>query len=526
MKSKFMILSLCIMSPFGMKAQVMEWVIKPTYKDIVPMGGELYKVKDSNGKWGVYNAVTGEQTIEAKYDSITPLVENRALILGADGQDLYGIINDKGIPVQTLVPSTGKPEYIIHREFPYYSEGLLAVGQIQRNGVAKFGYVGKQGEQIIPCKSFYASPFDHGLAMIWNGGKSYQIIDNGGNSQIQSNEDIKFISNPLSGVFVYATGNGNKVRKAKLEGHKIKVISELNKGGHIVETSDATTRHSISCRGGDTFRFDRAFHYIENGAEPSYTINIQENSSRLTKARVGRQYGLNYDSRQILKEQFKNICIYNDEYALVTLQNGAKGLLQYNPSGKISVSGPDSAIEFAHNTNQMIPVTVSCSGMYNNPVVELTYNGTTERCNGNGQVQFPFYEGHDKSYNSTTKPITVEMKVDDLNYGSRTFEVKSSHSIGYKLGNVTIPAYSNMNGSATTTVTIYAVNGTPSSTAKATVNGITKSFNGQGSLTFTIPVSVPQGGSKSVSINIRVTEDECPTWTAHKTGTVQHLSRK
>ena len=510
----------------ALKSQVMEWVIKPIYKDIVPMGEALYKVKDNNGKWGVYNAVTGEQTVEAKYDSITPIVENRALILGSDGQDLYGIINDKGTPIQSLIPPTMKPEYIIHREYPYYSEGLLAVGQIQRNGVVKFGYVGKQGEQIIPCRSFYASPFDNGLAMVWNGGKSYQIIDNGGNSQIQSNEDIKFISNPLSGVFIYATGNGNKVRKARLEGHKIKVISELNKGGHIVETADATTRHSISCRGGDTFRFDKAFHYIEYGTEPNYAISIQEKSSTLTKERVGRQFVINYNSKQILTEQFNNVYIYNDEFAIVTLQNGVKGLLQLNPSGKISVSGPDSEIAFAHNSSQMIPVAISCSGMYNKPVVELTCNGITETCKGNGQVMFPFYEGHDKTDNTTTKRISVDMKVDGLNYGSKTFDVKSSHIVGYKLGNVNIPAYSNMNGSAMVTVTVCAVNGTPSASAKAIVNEMTKSFNGHSSLTFTILVSVPQGGSKTVNMKIRVTEDGCPTWTASKSGTVQHLSRK
>lgn len=60
MKSKLLIFCLCVMSSLGIKAQVMEWVIKPTYKDIVPMGGDLYKVKGSNGKWGVYNAAKGE----------------------------------------------------------------------------------------------------------------------------------------------------------------------------------------------------------------------------------------------------------------------------------------------------------------------------------------------------------------------------------------------------------------------------------------------------------------------------------
>lgn len=527
MKNKFFVLFISIVSSLTLNAQVLEWAIKPSFKDIVPMGGDLYKVKNSNGKWGVFNVSTGEQTIKAEYDSITPLVGKRALILGADGQDLYGIISEKGTPVQPLVPSSGKPEYIIHREYPYYSEGLLAIGQIQHNGVVKFGYVGEQGEQIIPCRSYYASPFNQGLAMIWNGGKSYQIIDTSGNSQIQSNEDIKFISNPISGVFVYATGNGNKVRKARLDGHKISVISELNKGGHIVETAEATTRHSISCRGGETFRFDKAFHYIENGNEPSYSVNILEESSKLTKVKVGRQYGLNYESSQLLREQFRNALIYSDEYALVTLNDGSKGLLQYNPTGKILFSSQSSAIEFSHNTPQLVPVFIKCESLYNtSPVIELTCDGTTERCSGSGQVHFPFYEGHNKASITTSRQMDVDVVVDKMIYGTMSFEIESFHTQGYKLGNVNIPAYSNMNGNATVNVTIYAVNGTPSPTAEANVNGSKKLFNGESSLSFSIPVSVPQGETKSVSLNISVTEDGCPTWTTSRSGTIQHLSRK
>ena len=527
MKSKLLIFCLCVLSSLGMKAQVMEWVIKPTYKDIVPMGGDLYKVKGSNGKWGVYNAAKGELTIVAEYDSITPLVDNRALILDKTGLKLYGIVSENGSEVTPLKQASQDPDFVVMPDYPYYSEGLLVVGQIPsgRGGYCLFGYVDKQGKGVIAFDNYYACPFNDGLAMVWTKKKTYRIINKQGVSQYQGNEDVRFISNPKNGEFLLVTGN--KIRKARMEGNKFKTVYDINSGGRIVDVVDATRYNKISCRGGDTFRFDKAFHYIENGNEGNYSVAISEKSDSLTKAGDGRLYGLNYNSKQLLIEQFKNVYIYNDEYALVTMLDGTKGLLQYNPSGKISVSGPGNTIEFAHNANQMVPVTVSCSGMYNNkPDVELTCNGTTERCNGNGQVQFSFYERHDKKSSSTTKQMTVDMLVDKLNYGTRTFDVISSHIDGYKLGNVSIPAYSDMDGSAIVSVTVNAINGTPSSSAKAIVNGTTKSFNGQSSLSFSFPVSVPQGGTKSISINIRVTEEGCPTWTASRSGTVQHLSRR
>lgn len=56
----------------------MEWHIKDNYVDVKYMGNNLFKVKNSNGKWGVINE-SGETTVEIQYDSITPLVEKRAL---------------------------------------------------------------------------------------------------------------------------------------------------------------------------------------------------------------------------------------------------------------------------------------------------------------------------------------------------------------------------------------------------------------------------------------------------------------
>ena len=61
-------------------SQTMEWHIKDNYVDVKYMGNNLFKVKNSKGKWGVINEY-GETTVAIQYDSITPIVENRALLL-------------------------------------------------------------------------------------------------------------------------------------------------------------------------------------------------------------------------------------------------------------------------------------------------------------------------------------------------------------------------------------------------------------------------------------------------------------
>ena len=80
-------------------AQVIEWAIKPVYQDIVPIGKDIFKVKANNSKWGVYNVSKGLLTVNAEYDSITAVVEDRALLLDKNGMFLYGIISDDGSPV-------------------------------------------------------------------------------------------------------------------------------------------------------------------------------------------------------------------------------------------------------------------------------------------------------------------------------------------------------------------------------------------------------------------------------------------
>lgn len=524
MKNHFLLYCLFLIFSLKASAQIMDWAIKPVYSDVVPMGGDLYKVKSSEGKWGIFNISERQLTVSVEYDSITALKENRALILDKTGAMLYGIVSEKGTPVAELVSSSLSPDIVVDSNYPYYSDGLLVVGA--KNGSEyMYGYVDKQGKSVIPLNNYYASPFENGLAMVLSEKRTYRLINNRGVSQYQGNENIRFISNPKDGIFLLVIGN--KVKKAKLQGNKFKTVQDINTGGRMVDVADATSYRNISCRGGDTFNFDGAFRYIEDGIQPDYRVSIQEESHKFKTSKQGRIYGVVYENEELLSPQFRSVKFYDDENVIVALSDGTRGLLQYNPLGSINVSGPSDVIEIVHYNRIQVPVELKCNGLMNTiNKFEITSEGTTINSDGSGMFEIPFYESHETFGSVSTTNIAVDIIKDKLKLGRRVFSVKSCHTEGFKIEHVNIPPYSDMNGNATVKVKVRSLSGIPSASAKVKVNDTVQSFKGQESIVVSIPYSVPKGGTKLVNINIEVFEETCPTLKTSFSGEIQHLSRK
>ena len=506
-------------------AQVMEWAIKPEYKDIVYMGGDLYKVKNGNGKWGVYNINERELTIRAAYDSITPLVEDRALILDAQGQGLLGIIDKNGNPVRQLMDT---PSMIVMQDYPYYSNGLLVVGVLGKQWY-EFGYVDKNGEAMTMHDNFtflYACPFDNGLAMIRTAKGSYHIIDKQGSHQYQGNTKIKFLSNPKNGVFVLATGNS--VSKGRFENRKFKEEVSLERN-RVVRVNDATATHTITCAGSSTYSFDNAFHLIEGNAPSKVTpvVPRTEYSARLKKEQYSWQFGLSYNRKQLLEPQFKNVKIYEDQYALVTMpEGGTKGLLRLNAVGKVDVSTTPQTITFYHNQQQTIPLKVECTNMMQSPAIEIITSGTSGTakymCQGAGTIEIPFFEPYSQSQTSTEKTIGVDIVVDKLKYGHKDIKVMSSHQEGFSVSFGGYPAYSNKDGSAQVNVVVTSNNGTPSPSARVEVNGTRYYFNGGNKVSASASFHIPIKEIKSCPIIVKVTEDGCRTIHRQTSGKIKN----
>lgn len=525
----YYILSVICMFAFEANGQIMEWVIQPSYKDIVCLGKDLYKVKGTNGKWGIYNTSDNELTVPIEYDNIGPLVEERCLILDAQGIKLYGIVDETGTPVAPLVPASQRPDFVVMKEYPYYSDGLLVIGQ-PSGQYYNYGYVDKQGNPRVPFKYLYACPFNQGQAMVYTTKGSYQIIDHQGNFPYVGNEKINFMSNPINGIFVLVTGN-NRISKVRLEHSKFNRIEDIEKG-QVVRVSDATISKSISSKGpeGRSYMFDNAFHLIE-GNSPSVVSPVKaivESNDNLKKKKIGWLYGIDYSSTQILSAQFKDVKIYDNEYAVVTMENNMVGLLRFNQSGEINIDVSSTTINFLHNQESVVPVNVFCKNTMTQPMIELSIIGDNQnrvyRCQGSGKIGIPFYESHNQIGMPTSKTLEIEITADKLKMGRKEINITSSHQIGFKISIGDFPIYSNKRDTATVNVIISSVGGAPSKDAKASINGVEYSFNGKTQLSVPVHFSIPTGQIKNCSVRVLVTEDGCPSVSSRKNGTVKSYS--
>lgn len=527
---KCFLLSLSLFALDKSNAQVMEWVIDPSYKEIIYMGNDLYKVKGSNGKWGIYSTSKGELTVPAEYENISPLVEDRILILDAQGEKLYGIVDEHGIPVEQLVSASHRPDYVVMKEYPYYSDGLLVIGR-PSGQYYNYAYANKQGKVIIAFNYLYACPFDHGQAMVYKKNGAYQIIDHDGKFQYVGNERINFMSNPKDGVFVLVTDN-NRISKARLENSKFNRLEDIEKGKIVVSVSDAIRTKSInSSPKGNNYLFDNAFHLIEGNASSviSPVKALNETNGNLKKEKINGLYSLKYNNSQILPEQFKDVKIYADEYAIVTLANTNQvGVLKINPEGKISIDSQMGIMEFYHNKEQNIPIKISCSNLSNQPAIELSIvgdgNNRIYKCQGSGQIEIPYYKAHSELEETSKESIELDLVVDRLKFGRKEINVKSQHLRGYKISIGDFPQYSNKDFNATVNVSITSVGGSPSESAEAIINGSKHYFNGNKQLSIPVHFKIPQNQAKSCSVNVSVSEKGCPTFTSNKNATIKPIN--
>ena len=519
-------LLMCLLVSMETSGQIMEWTIQPSYKDIVYLGKDLYKVKGTNGKWGIYNTSNSELTVPVEYDNIGPLVDDRCLILDGQGVGLYGIIDEQGNPVGPLISASQRPSMVVMKDYPYYSDGLLVVGQ-PSGQYYNYGYVDKQGNPRGSFQYLYACPFDHGQAMVRTKKGAYQIIDKQGAFHYQGNDRINFMSNPQNGVFVLVTDN-NRISKTRLERSKFNRIDDIEKG-RVVVVSDAISTKSIYSKGGKSYFFDNAFHYVEGDASSvvSPVKSTTESNGMLKKQKGNGLYSINYDNAEVLPAQFKNVKIYDDEYAVVTLENNSVGLLKYNPSGEISIKASSATLEFTHHQESFIPVDLTCKNLMKRPMVEITVIGDSQNrtfnCQGSGRIEIPFYEPHSQSGKTTSKTIAIEKTMDKLKLGKEEISITSSHRAGFTVSIGNFPAYSNKNGSATVNVTISSVGGEPSESAVAVVNGTKHYFNGKSQISVPVHFPIPTGQIKNCSVNVTVTEDGCPSISSSKSGSIKSI---
>lgn len=173
-------LSVCL------SAQTVRWKVVPEYSSITCISPSLL-LAEKNGLYGLLGT-DGRLVASCQYDIITPVVEDRCLLLSVNGR-IQAIFDASGNPVKQFGP---KENWYVDTDYPYYSEGLLAVCYNR----GKWTYMDKTGTPITKNPEFKgAAPFLNGFAVVRYKDNSYMHINKRG---AISKLDNQFKDNYLS----------------------------------------------------------------------------------------------------------------------------------------------------------------------------------------------------------------------------------------------------------------------------------------------------------------------------------------
>ena len=530
---KIIIALLAILYVIPSFSQTMEWHIKDNYVDVKYMGNNLFKVKNSRGKWGVINEY-GETTVAIQYDSITPLVEKRALLLDNTGQYLKGIVNEEG----HIIKSFHNGERLAN--YQYFKEGMLAYGVIAGKYYL-FGYLDINGNTLIEPKYFWAAPFNDGKAVVQYKSKNYGLINKSGGIALKDNRKIKFMSTPVDNKLLIAVGSnrGEKVTLVNLElNGKLNEFEELE-GGTIVKNS--LDFKSIICQNGHSYYFDNAMRLISSSTgktfnEPLVYNQTLSGSSNFKKMREQGGWKVLHSDKPLFHSSFREISFCDDEYAIVTSQDNTMGVLKLNKNGNVSIQNVPSQAEFYHNLPVKGNLAVSVNGLLPSSQVQIGVVGLKEN---NHEEKYYVPVGYNGVYNqpisyfiAATKfdsevslPVTVNLYIDGMLCKSDIKEWSGVHRRAFRVSDANASEFSDPDGNATITFNVQSLESEPSSSAKVIVSGAsnqTKRFNGEELLHIKVPVTIPVESEKTFSFTVTIKEDGCPSYTRTISRTIKH----
>lgn len=523
---------LCVVPSFS---QTMEWHIKDNYTDVKYLGNDLFKAKNSNGKWGVINKY-GETTVEIQYDSITPIVENRALLLDITGQYLKGIINEKG----QIIKSFHDNEILAN--FQHFKEGMLAYG-VAAGKYYLFGYLDTNGNTRIEPKYFWAAPFNNGKAVIQYKSKNYGLIDKSGGTALNDNRKFKFMSTPVNNKLLIAVSSnrGEKVTLASLAPNgKLNDIEELEERTIVKNSTDYK---SISCQNGHNYYFDNAMRLVSSSTgktfnEPLAYNNTLPNSPNFKKVREQNGWKILHSGNTLLQSPFRDVSFCGNEYAIVTSQQNTMGVLKLNNNGNISIQNVPTQGEFYHNATVKGNLAVNINNLLSSSQVQIGVVGLKEN---NQEEKFAVPVGYNGIYNQpisyfipaarfdseVSLPIEVNLYIDGILHKTETKKLTGIHKRAFRVSDANTPEFSTPEGNATITFNVQSLESAPSSSAKVIISGASnqsRRFNDGDILYFKIPVTVPAESVKTFSFTITVKEDGCPPYTRTISRTIKHYN--
>ena len=532
MKTIVLILSI-ILNALPMFSQTLEWHIRDNYVDVEYMGNDLFKVMNSSGKWGIINR-RGDLTVDVQHDVITPLVENRALLLDITGQYLKGIVNENG----QIIKSFYNNEMLAN--YKCFCDGMLAYG-IDVGSYYMFGYLDIYGNTKITPQYYWAAPFHNGKAVVQYESRNFGLIDTSGRTVLNDNRKFKFMSTPVGNKMLIATGSnrGDKVTLVNVSPDgKLNDIENLEIKT-IVKSS--TDYKSISCVNGHKYHFDDAMRLIfastgRSFNQPWVVETPILGSTCFSKVRAEGLWKILYYGTPLMCSSFKDISFCDNEYIIVKNQRNKVGVLKLNLLGKVEVVDVSDRAVFHHynkskgyiafNIKDLLPSTRVQIG-----IVGLHGNSWEERYtlpdNYRGIYNLPISYFIPAKYfdREATLRLNVNIYLNGMLHKTDVVELKGVHKPAFEVSEAMAPEFSAPDGRASVFFYVQSLESRPSSSTKVEIRGYSDQdlyFSGKNRIDVQIPVIVPLESSKTFSFTVTIKEDNCPPYIKTVKRTVKH----
>ena len=301
---------LCLFISGQICSQTMQWAVRPTSAKIENYGS-LLKVR-KGGKCGFIDH-NDKEIIPVKYDSITSFQNGYALAMNVHGgkMKIEGVISEGDYDLMPLAEDIYATPYL------WFSEGKMPV-----IGSSGWGYLGTDGNMIIPCQFQRAYPFSEGWASVMIDNKAYYI-----------DQSMNYLS--------VEAGYGDLVFASTFSGNEAVVYSRNMKGYVINRQGRKVRSYNVKATELKTNKYDNSIgDRVQKFKEQ---VQHLQQDNRYTVFEESGKYGYKLGNKVILPAQFESAEPVRGDYANVRFK-GQNGVLHI-VDGTFSLEMENTKIE-------------------------------------------------------------------------------------------------------------------------------------------------------------------------------------
>lgn len=172
-----------------------DFEIEPKYSNAYSFQDNGLAIIQENNLYGVIDQ-SGKYVVQPKYDTINQFSERRAAVVDKNG---FKVIDEKG-------------NELIEKSYVFigsYNEGRVLAARTGAQGEWLYGYLGIQGNEVIPLNYKSASDFKDGKALVMINEGEYGLINI--NGQILQRYKYAFVGNLGDGLLAFKQDDNGKI---------------------------------------------------------------------------------------------------------------------------------------------------------------------------------------------------------------------------------------------------------------------------------------------------------------------------